>query len=340
MKAAVLEKAEKLVVKEVPEPKPKENEVLIKVNCCGICGTDVKLYKGEYTGCTPVILGHEFAGEVVEIGKKVKNLKIGDKVVSDPNESCGACDWCRTAQPCFCNNLAAYGVLRDGGFAEYVVSAEKGTYEIPEKLDYEIASFTEPVSCAVHCLDKSQIKQGETVAIIGAGIMGQILTQMIKNSGASKIIVLSHSDWKLDLSRKFGATHTIKSISPIQVKEEIFNLTDGIGVDVLIEAVGKIETVEESFLMVRKGGRIVIFGFCPEGKEAKFIPFDFLSREITLLSSWVNPYTFPRALEILSSDKLDIKPLISMRLKLDDIMDGFKAMMEKPSGFMKCLIFP
>jgi len=340
MKAAILEKIEKLIVKDVPEPEPKNNEVLIKVNCCGICGTDLKLYKGDYTANIPVILGHEFVGEVIEVGKAIKNLKVGDRVVPDPNESCGACNWCRSAQPCFCNNLAAYGVLRDGGFAEYAVCGEKGTYKIPEDLDYETASFTEPVSCAVHCLDKAAIKPGETVAIIGAGIMGQILIQMIKNSGASKLIVISRSEWKLELAIKFGATHTIKSESCSQVKEEILDLTNGRGVDVVIEAVGKIETVEESFSLVKKGGRIIIFGFSPEGKEAKFIPFNFLSREITLLSSWVNPYTFPRALQILSSERLEIKSLISMKLKLDEINKGFQAMEEKPNGFTKTLVFP
>ena len=340
MKAAVLEGIEKLVVKDVSKPKPKDNEVLIKVNCCGICGTDLKLYKGDYTADIPVILGHEFAGELIEVGKEVKNLKVGDRVVPDPNESCGACNWCRSAQPCFCNNLAAYGVLKDGGFAEYAVTGEKGTYKIPEALDYETASFTEPVSCAVHCLDKTAVKSGETIAIIGAGIMGQMFTQMLKSSGASKLIVVSRSQWKLDLAKKSGATDTIKSQSFSQIKEDVLHLTNGSGVDIVIEAVGKTETVEESFSLVKKGGRILVFGFCPEGKEAKFIPFDVLSKELTILGSWVNPHTFPRALEILASGKIDLKPLVSLRLKLEKIMDGFKAMMEPPKGFMKALIFP
>jgi len=340
MRAAVLEGIKKLVVKDVPKPEPMDSEVLIKVNCCGICGTDLKLFKGDYTANIPVILGHEFVGEVIEKGDKVKNLKVGDRVVPDPNESCGVCRWCREAKPCFCNDLAAYGVLKNGGFSEYAICGEKGTYKIPENLDYETASFTEPLSCAVHCLDKVAIKPGETVAIIGAGIMGQILTQMIKNSGVSKLIVISRSEWKLNLAKEFGATDVIKSQSSSEVKEEILKITDGLGVDLVIEAVGKIETVEESFSLAKKGGRIIIFGFSPEGKEAKFIPFDFLSREITLLFSWVNPYTFPRALQILASGKINLKPLISMRLKLENINEGFKAMAEKPKGFMKALVFP
>ena len=117
MKAAVLEDVKKLVVKDIPVPTPRNDEVLIKVDCCGLCGTDMKLFTGQYSANIPVVLGHEYAGEIIEVGKEVKNLKPGDKVVSDPNESCGACYWCRIAQPCFCNSLAAYGVLRDGGFA-------------------------------------------------------------------------------------------------------------------------------------------------------------------------------------------------------------------------------
>ena len=172
MKAAVLERVKSFRVKDIPKPVLNPDEILVKVNVCGICGTDIKLYEGKYTARTPVVLGHEYSGEVVEVGNGVKNIKVGDRIVPDPNESCGACYWCRSAKPCFCNDLAAYGVLRDGGFAEFTKLTERGAHKIPEQLDYESASFTEPVSCAVHCIDRATIKQGETVLIIGGGPMG------------------------------------------------------------------------------------------------------------------------------------------------------------------------
>jgi len=337
MKAAVLEAVEKLVLRDIPIPKPKDDEVLIKVAACGICGTDLKLYKGQYRAKMPVVLGHEYAGEIVEICRGVRNLRAGDRVVSDPNESCGRCYWCRNAKPCFCNDLAAYGVLRDGGLAEYCTAGEKGVYPIPRGLDFESAAFTEPVSCAVHCIERASIRPGETVLIIGGGPMGQILVQLVANSGASKLIMVTRSEWKLELARRFGATHTVNAQKEDVLKRTL-DITGGLGADVVIEAVGTPATVEKALTLAKKSGRIVIFGFVPEGEKANFIPFDLLSKELTVMGSWVNPYTYSRALDILASGQVDVKPLISSRIKLDDIMEGFAMMVEKPEGFMKALV--
>ena len=337
MKAAVLEEAKKLQVKDIPEPVPDLDEILVKVACCGVCGTDVKLYEGKYTANVPVVLGHEFAGEVIKIGSAVKNIKVGDKIVSDPNESCGACSWCRSGQPCFCNDLAAYGVLRDGGFAEFTKVTEKGAYKIPGELDFESASFAEPVSCAVHCIDKAAIKPGETVLIIGGGPMGQIILQLAQNSGASELILVTRSEWKLALAERFGATHVINAADE-DVSKTILDMTNGLGVDIVIEAVGSAGTIEQALGMVKKSGRVVIFGFAPEGTEARFIPFEVLSKELTIMGSWVNPYTFNRALEILKSGKIDVSVFITNRYPLENIQDSLKIMTDRPEGFMKALI--
>ena len=205
MKAAVLEAIKRITVKDIPAPVPKDDEVLIKVKACGMCGTDLKLYHGQYTARVPVVPGHEYAGEIVELGKNVRNLKVGQRVVSDPNESCGKCYWCRNHQPCFCNDLAAYGVLRDGGFAEYCTASEKGVYPIPESLDDESAAFAEPVSCVVHAMDRINYQSGETVAVIGGGPMGQIHLQFALHSGARKVILIEPEETRRQMAKKFGA---------------------------------------------------------------------------------------------------------------------------------------
>lgn len=337
MKAAVLEGVGTLKLKDVPVPRPKDNEVLIKVEICGICGTDIKLHKGDYTANVPVILGHEFSGEIAEVGKSVRDLKIGDRVVVDPNEPCGKCYWCKSGRPTFCENMPAYGVLSDGAFAEYIVVGEKGTYKIPDALSYEVASFCEPVSCAIHCIDRAMIKSGETVAIIGGGAMGQILLQLAKNAGASKLMMITRSQWKLDLAKSLGASHLIRAQEE-SVTERVMDITNGLGSDVVIEAVGSPKTVEQTFSLAKKSGKVVIFGFSPEKEKATFIPFNLLSKELSILGSWVNPYTFSRAIDILTSHQIDLNPIISKKLNLDDIMEGFKLMMEKPKGFMKALV--
>jgi 2-desacetyl-2-hydroxyethyl bacteriochlorophyllide A dehydrogenase len=321
MRAAVLEAVNKLVVQDIPVPSPGPNEVLIKVEVCGICGTDLKLYHGDYSANMPVVLGHEYVGEVVEAGADVVDLKAGDKVVSDPNESCGACYWCRSAQPCFCNSLAAYGVLRDGGFADYCTAEQKGVYPIPEGLDFDSAAFTEPVSCAVHAADRIQGKAGENVVIIGGGPMGQLLLQFARHSGANKVIVSASKPAQREMAERFGADAVINPQTD-NVKQAVLDLTDGLGADVVVEAVGRPSTIEQAI----------------EAANASFSPFDVLSKELTILGSWVNPYTYSRALDMLASGKVDVKPLITNRLGLDDILDGFEMMANKPQGFVKALV--
>jgi len=337
MKAAVLEEVKNIKIKDILEPKLGPEEILVKVAVCGICGTDIKLYEGKYTAKTPVVLGHEYSGEVVEVGKEVKEIKVGDKVVPDPNESCGACNWCRSGRPCFCNDLAAYGVFKDGGFAEYAKLGEKGAYKIPDGLDYESASFTEPLACVVHGADRIGYKSADNVLIIGGGPMGQLHLQLAHHSGVNKLILAEVEEDRIKMAKEFGATHVINP-KKTNLKKAVLDITDGLGPDVVIEVVGHGDTISQAIDVAGRTAKVLIFGFAPEGEQASFIPFDVLSKELTIMGSWVNPYTFPRALDILTSRKVDVKPLISMRLPFDNIMDGFKAMQEKPKGFMKAVV--
>ncbi len=338
MKAAVLEKVNQLRVKDVPKPALDQDEILVQIAYCGICGTDIKLYQGKYSANVPVILGHEYAGTVVEIGKAVSKVAVGDRVVPDPNESCGACYWCRSGKPCFCTNLAAYGVLRDGGFAEYAKLRERGAYRIPAGLDYDGACFTEPVSCAVHCIDRAAVQPAETVVIIGGGPMGQILVQLVSSSASpAKVVLVSRSTWKLDMAKGFGAAEVINATSE-DVGERVRALTDDRGADVVIEAVGTPQTIEQAIGLAKKSGRVVIFGFVPEGQTARFVPFEVLSKELTIMGSWVNPYTFERALQALAGGQVAVAPLVSEVVTLDGIDKGFQYMSEQPQGFMKALV--
>ena len=339
MKAAVLEAIKRIAVKDIPAPIPKDDEVLIKVKTCGMCGTDLKLYNGQYSARVPVVPGHEYSGEIVALGKNVRNLKVGQRVVSDPNESCGKCYWCRNHQPCFCKELAAYGVLRDGGFAEYCTASEKGVYPIPEGVDDETAAFAEPVSCVVHAVDRVNYRSGETVAIIGGGPMGQIHLQFALCSGARKVILIEPEETRRQMAKRFGA-HVVINPKEGDLKEQVLAETEGLGPDVVVEVVGRADTIELAVELAKRGGRVLIFGFAPEGQKATIIPFNVLSRELTILGSWVNPYSYSRALDVLASGRIQVKPLISNRLKLDDISNAYTLLQEKPAGFMKSLVSP
>jgi len=338
MRAAVLEAPGQLVVKEVPDPKPGPNELVVEVKACGVCGTDVSLFTGKYTANYPVIPGHELAGEVVEVGPGV-GIEPGTRVTADPNESCGACYWCHSGKPTFCQNMAAYGVLCDGAFAEYIKIGIRGTYPLRNGLDYEIAAFTEPVSCALRGVDRAGYQLGETVTIIGDGPMGLLHVQLAAQSALSQLIVIGHHDEKLALAKQFGATEVINAKTE-DAEAKVMDLTGGRGTDVVMEVVGKPPAVEMAIRLAKKGGRIVIFGFSPESEKAAFSPFEVLSKELTILGSWVNPYTFPRAIELLASGKVDVRPLITTHLVLEEVGKGIALMMDKPKGFIKAIVRP
>lgn len=340
MRASVLtKKGEISYTEKYPMPEIDAEEVLIQVEACGLCATDVKMFKGEYSGRLPVISGHEFVGKVVRTGNDVKNICVGDRVVVDPNESCCCCKDCHSAHSTYCSDMAAYGVLSDGGFAEYTKAKERGAYRIPRDMPAEQACFVEPVSCAVHGLDRAAIKAGDIVVIVGAGTMGQILLQLVKNSGASKIIHVDMLAWKLEISKEHGATNIIDA-SRENVYDKIMEFTDGRGANVVFEAVGNTRVFETALTYTAKGATFVQFGFAAEGASASIIPFDILSKELTIVGSWLNPYTFDRTIQLLASGAVKVDHLISDRLSIRDLEKGIKKAIERPVGFMKAVILP
>ncbi|MDR0652904.1 MAG: zinc-dependent alcohol dehydrogenase family protein [Synergistaceae bacterium] len=337
MRAIVLrEPGVSQLVDDYPTPKINDDEVLVQIMATGMCATDVKLYKGQYSGNLPVVPGHEFAGKVAAVGSRVTNIKLNDSVVADPNESCGVCRECRNARSTFCTDMAAYGVFTDGGFAEYAKTKEKGLYVIPDGVEWKTAAFVEPISCALHGIERAGIRNGDTVVIIGAGTMGQLLLQVARTSGASMLIHIDRIAWKLNISKEYGATHVIDGsvTDPIKAVNE---LTGGLGADVVIEAVGQPSVLEEATKMVGKGGTIVQFGFPAEGARAEIEPFIILQKEIKIVGSWINPYTYDRALRLLADGTLRVDHLITHVLKLEDYEKGIHLIEDHPMGFMKSI---
>ncbi|HOU10378.1 MAG TPA: zinc-dependent alcohol dehydrogenase family protein [Clostridiales bacterium] len=340
MKAAVLEGVGKLRFRDdYPVPQIGGTEVLIRVEACGLCATDIKMYKGEYTGRLPVVAGHEFTGVVENIGGGVKNIRPGDRVVVDPNESCCACADCKTARSTFCRDMAAYGVFTDGGFAQYAKADERGVYKIPDSLPPAAACFVEPVSCAVRGIDRAHIKAGDTVAVLGAGTMGQLLIQLAANSGAARVVSIDPLGWKLELSKAHGATDTVDA-SATDTQAKVAEITGGRGADVVFEAVGSVQAFETALALAARGGTVVQFGFAPEGARAQIVPFEILSKELTIAGSWLNPYTFERAIKALASGIVTTQRLITDRLPLGELEQGIQKAMRRPEGFIKAVVFP
>jgi len=337
MKAIVFEDKGKYGLKEVPIPQLGEKDVLIKVDTCGICGTDVHIYEGAFPANFPVIIGHEFAGIIQEVGKGVKNFKVGERVTVNPNTVCGECKYCRAGQEHLCITLPGLGVNTDGGFAEYVKIREASVYHLLDKLDLESASFTEPLSCCVHGIDLAGIKTGYSVVVLGAGPIGLLILQLAKISGADKIVATDTVKKRRQLAAELGADLTLDP-TQTNIEKEIENFLGG-KPEVVMEAIGNPKTQGESLNLVRPGGTVIWFGVADPKVEVKVNPFYIYRNEITLKGCFVNPYTTERAIRLLAEGRIKVKELITHRFGLGQLDEAMRVYRED-KGSVKILMKP
>ena len=322
MKAAVIYQPGDIKVIDKETPVPKEGEVLIRIHACGVCGTDHSLYVGGFPANFPVVIGHEFAGEVVSLGSGVNTLQVGDRVTVDPNRVCHKCDYCRMGKEHLCANRLSMGVEIDGADAEYCVIDETNVYRLPDHVTYEQAAFCEPLACAVHGMDLARVNHGDTVVILGAGGMGNLLTQLAALRGAVNIIVSEPIKKRRELALQNGATHVIDPGA--QDLDAELRKIRRIGADVVVEAAGSLNLQAQSIYYSRKGGTIVWFGCSPMDKTVPVNSYDINDRELTVLGSFNNQFATARAVELLGSQKIRVDNLISHRLPLAAYLDVFK----------------
>ncbi|MHB8277254.1 MAG: zinc-dependent alcohol dehydrogenase [Candidatus Humimicrobiaceae bacterium] len=326
MLAAVLYKPEDIRIEKRNIKKPGSRDVLIKVKACGICGTDSHIYYGRFPAPNlPYIQGHEFSGEVVDIGGEVQTVKIGDRVTADINISCGKCYFCRMGQKLFCPSIKQIGVHIDGAFAEYITVPEDQIHHLPDNLSWEYGAYVEPLACVLRGQERLNIQPGSTVAIIGAGPMGLAHTIMSNLKGAAKVITSETDPSRLEKARKVGADVVINvsSADPIDmVKKE----TEGHGADYVIEAVGSILTYTQAFQMVRRGGNLLFYGAAPATAEMPIKPFEIYSKELTIVSSYAGTYhTWTQAINLLASGKFDPSEIITDSVELRNVVEGIKS---------------
>lgn len=323
MKAAVYHGPGDLRVEEVPVRKLKDNEVKIQVKYCGICGTDIHIFHGDGGCCDvtpPLVPGHEFSGVVAEVGAKVKTVKVGDRVTGDPNDMCGECYFCKSGMQHFCKNNIGVGTTVDGGFAEYVIIREKQVYKVSDDLSFIEAAMTEPISCCLHGIDLCNIKAGDTVLVIGGGPIGMIMMQLAKNAGASKVIMSEPVEEKREQALKLGAT---KTIDPLHEDVEAVLAEYCENVNVVIECVGNVHTQADAVRFAGKGATIMYFGLAAPEESFPIRPDDIFKKELHITSSYINPYSFERAIQILESGTVELESLITNVVPLDDIADVF-----------------
>jgi L-iditol 2-dehydrogenase len=329
MRAAMLYGVKDLRIENIEKPKVGYGEVLVKVKVATTCGTDLKIYQRGYVSRViqlPTVFGHEWAGDVVEVGEGVPWLKKGMRVRAGNSSPCLRCEMCRRQQYNLCENM----LWLWGAYAEYIKIPPRivmlNTQQIPSHLSYEEAAITEPLACVLHGLEKVHVKLGDTIAIIGAGPIGLLHLIVAKSLGAGKIIISDLVDERLQLASKLGADETINAKREDTV-EETRRLTRGYGADLVIEAIGLPATWEQALKMVRKGGTVLEFGGCPPRTEIKVSTEQLHYDETTILGAFhATPAHFKKALNLIASGTLNVKPLVTKKMHLENLKEAFETL--------------
>ena len=321
MKAQIVKAPYEMEYTEVPVPEISDDEVLIKVKVCGICGSDTSIYTGKYAkDKLPLITGHEFWGEIAEVGKNAKGLKVGDRVAVDICITCGTCYFCRHGDGLLCETFTQLGIHTDGGFAEYVKAPWKNCYHLPDDMDDYTAAFVEPLTAVVHASQRMNAPIASSVAVIGCGL-GLLHAQVAKARGCAPVIVIGTDadENRFKIAKEMGADYVINA-SQTDPVEEVMKITVGIGVDNVIEAVGNPRTYEQAFKMLRRGGKLEAFGICAEDAAAQLEPYQFVLGEKKVSGSCAGiGNNWAEAITLLQYGVVKPQPMFSMAVPLSEL---------------------
>ena len=329
MKAIIIPKPDEITLVERDIPKPGPGELLIQVMASGICGTDLHIFRGEYMGGYPVIPGHEFSGIVINTGNQITRFKKGDRVAIEPNIACDNCINCLNNRQNFCSNWQAVGVTLPGGMEQYVLAPEKAVFDIGD-LAFEYGAFVEPLSCVIHGIERAHISLGDNIAILGAGPIGNLLLQMALLQGASEITMLESNPGRAELALQLGADEVVNSLE--NLKTDTY--------DVVIDATGAIPVMSRSIDFARNGGSVLLFGVPPSGKTIEMEAFKIFQKGLTILSSFTSVRNSLQAVSLLQSGKIQVEPLISHRLPLEEMEKGLLMMENRDPSVKKVIIQP
>jgi L-iditol 2-dehydrogenase len=343
MKALVLEDYKKLALSEVPEPEIGPNDLLVRVQSCGICGSDVHGFDGSSgRRIPPVIMGHEASGVVATAGSAVSRFREGDRVTFDSMISCGRCLFCRQGRPNLCDNRRVLGVScqeyrRHGAFAEYVAVPEHIVFKVPDSLAFNEAAMVEPVSVAVHAVNITPVKLGDTAVVIGAGMIGLLTLQALRNAGCGRIVSVDLEDDRLALAKQLGADEVLNSRS-VDIPARIRELTDGLGADVVMEAVGADATVRMSIDCARKGAFVTLIGNVTA--TVNFPLQSVVTREISVLGSCASSNDYPACLTLMGRGAIRVAPMISAAVPLERGPEMFARLYQREPNLTKVILNP
>lgn len=327
MRAVVVEAPHEYGLTDVPDPVAGPGEVVVKVGACGICGTDVHVIEGEFPPTKyPIVIGHEFGGEVVEVGDGVTGIAVGDRVGVDPTLNCGACYFCQRGMGNLCENWNGIGVARtNGGFAEYVVLPARTIYPLPAGMSDAEAALIEPISCVVRGFHRLQPLVGESYLVYGAGPMGLMNAQVARFNGASTVAIIDINESRLQRAKDvFGFEHVATNLEALRDVAPR-------GFDNVIEATGVTKVAEMAIDGVKRRGKLLLFGVCPPGEKAAYDAFRIYNEEITIMGTMAVLNSYGPAIDILAAGAVDAEKMVTHSFALDSFDDAL-GVVRKGSG--------
>lgn len=341
MKVAVMNGVGKMGFVEREIPQPADNEVLVKLEYVGICGSDMHYYEtgriGDYVVEPPFVLGHEPGGVVVEVGKNVTHLKVGDRVALEPGKTCGHCEYCREGKYNLCPDVVFFATPPvDGVFQEYVAHEATLCFKLPENVDTLEGALIEPLAVGFHAANQGGAHAGQTAVVFGAGCIGLVSMMALKAEGVSRVYMVDIMQKRLDKAMELGATGVINSMNT-DVQEEIGRLTEGKGVDLVIETAGMEVTTRQAILVTKKGATIVLVGYSKTGEMT--LPLSLaLDKELTFKTVFRYRHIYPMAIEAVASGKVNLKGIVSNIFNFDDIQAAMDKSVSDKANIVKSVV--
>lgn len=341
MKVAVMNGVRKMGFVEREIPQPADNEVLVKLEYVGICGSDMHYYEtgriGNYVVEPPFVLGHEPGGVVVEVGKNVTHLKVGDRVALEPGKTCGHCEYCREGRYNLCPDVVFFATPPvDGVFQEYVAHEAALCFKLPENVDTLEGTLIEPLAVGFHAANQGGAHAGQTAVVFGAGCIGLVSMMALKAEGVSRVYVVDIMQKRLDKAMELGATGVINSMNT-DVQEEIGRLTEGKGVDLVIETAGMEVTTRQAIHITKKGATIVLVGYSKTGEMT--LPLSLaLDKELTFKTVFRYRHIYPMAIEAVASGKVNLKGIVSNIFNFDDIQAAMDKSVSDKANIVKSVV--
>ena len=341
-------------IEDVGIPSLEKGDILIKVRACGICGSDVAYYYGLSSletpnGKGPLVLGHEFSGEIVELGDIPKSLgifKVGDRVAVDPVQYCNSCEICKKGYVNLCENKSVLGVSTNGAFAEYVKSKYTGLFKLPDNVTFEQGAFSEPLADAMYAVQNLEVTLGDFCVVIGPGPIGLAEAQLIKSNGAGTLVVVGTRDYRLEIAKNNGADYIFNTADKNSkyytddVVKEISKLTDGKMADRVLVATGNAKVMSLPFKISGRRSIIVFFGL-PGDKDIIPVPaLQSILWDKRIKFSWLAPLTWPKAINAIATGLINVDALITHKFKLEELSEAIVKVKNREGNPLKAVVYP